>query len=77
MPSLDPALYMIAWIAPLEIEARAALCLFDKVHDGDFPLARGNDYVFNAGTVCGHYVVLATLPPGQPYGTGSAGALAG
>ncbi|KAF9761861.1 hypothetical protein IL306_003650 [Fusarium sp. DS 682] len=77
MPSLDPALYTIAWIAPLEIEARAALCLFDKVHDGDFPLARGSDYVFNAGTVCGHHVVLATLPPGQPYGTGSAGALAG
>ncbi|KAL6406440.1 putative nacht and wd domain protein [Ilyonectria robusta] len=77
MPSLDPALYTIAWIAPLEIEARAALCLFDKVHDGDFPLARGSDYVFNAGTVCGHHIVLATLPPGQPYGTGSAGALAG
>ncbi|KAH7010456.1 hypothetical protein EDB80DRAFT_642967 [Ilyonectria destructans] len=77
MPSLDPALYTIAWIAPLEIESRAALCLFDKVHDGDFPLARGSDYVFNAGTVCGHQVVLATLPPGQPYGTGSAGALAG
>lgn len=33
--------------------------------------------MFNAGTVCGHHAVLATLPPGQPYGTGSAGALAG
>jgi hypothetical protein len=32
--------------------------------------------VFTAGTVCGHNVVLATLPPGQPYGTSSAGALA-
>ncbi|KAH7141582.1 hypothetical protein B0J13DRAFT_411158, partial [Dactylonectria estremocensis] len=41
-----------------------------------FPLARGSDYVFNASTVYGHYVVLATLPPGQSYGTGSAGALA-
>ena len=77
MPSLNPELYTVAWIAPLEIEARAALYIFDEVHDGDFPIARGHDYVFNAGTVCGHNVVLATLPPGQPYGTGSAGALAG
>lgn len=77
MPKLDPELYTIVWIAPLEIEARAALCMFDKVHDGDFPIARGHDYVFTAGEVCGHNVVLATLPPGQPYGTGSAAALAG
>ncbi|CAH0058006.1 unnamed protein product [Clonostachys solani] len=77
MTVLDPSLYTVAWIAPLEIEARAALCLFDEIHEGDFPLARGTDYVFDAGIVCGHHVVLATLPPGQPYGTGSAGALAG
>jgi nucleoside phosphorylase len=76
MPSLNPELYTVAWIAPLEIEARAALCVFDQIHDGDFPVARGHDYVFNAGTICGHNVVLATLPPGQPYGTGSAAALA-
>jgi nucleoside phosphorylase len=77
MPTLDPELYTVAWIAPLEIEARAALCVFDEVHDGNFPVARGHDYVFSAGRICGHNVVLATLPPGQPYGTGSAGALAG
>ncbi|KAI5459959.1 nucleoside phosphorylase domain-containing protein [Mariannaea sp. PMI_226] len=77
MPTLNPELYTIAWIAPLEIEARAALSLFDKVHDGDFPLARGSDYVFHAGTVRNHNVVLATLPPGQSYGTATAGALAG
>ncbi len=76
MPPLDPNLYTVAWIAPLEIEARAALALFDEEHDGDFPVGRGHDYAFSAGKVCGHNVVLATLPPGQSYGTGSAAALA-
>jgi hypothetical protein len=33
MPSLDPELYTIAWIAPLEIEARAAFCIFDEIHN--------------------------------------------
>lgn len=77
MTILDPAHYTVALIAPLEIEARAALSFFDEIHDGYFPVARGHDYVFTAGKVCGHHVILATLPPGQPYGTGSAGALAG
>jgi hypothetical protein len=37
---------------------------------------RGDDYLFHAGDVCGHNVVLATLPAGQEYDTGSAAALA-
>ncbi|KAK4043752.1 hypothetical protein C8A01DRAFT_43319 [Parachaetomium inaequale] len=77
MSELDPRLYTVAWIAPLEIEARAALHMFDNRHHGRFPTARGDDYVFHAGDVCGHNVVLASLPAGgQGYGTGSTAALA-
>jgi nucleoside phosphorylase len=76
MPPLNPALYTIAWLAPLEIEARAALHLFDHIHPGSFPTTRGDDYLFYAGDICGHNVVLATLPAGHEYGTGSAAALA-
>jgi hypothetical protein len=39
-------------------------------------LSRGDDYVFRAGDICGHNVIIATLPAGQEYGTGSAAALA-
>lgn len=73
---LDPLRYTVVWIAPLEIEARAALCLLDRKHSGTFPMQHGDDYVFQAGEMCGHNVVIATLPPGQEYGTGSAAALA-
>jgi hypothetical protein len=39
-------------------------------------LGPGDDYVFQAGEINGHYVIIATLPAGQEYGTGSAAALA-
>ncbi|KAI1825463.1 hypothetical protein F4861DRAFT_530286 [Xylaria intraflava] len=39
-------------------------------------MGRGDDYVFKAGDVHGHNIVIATLPAGQEYGTGSAAALA-
>jgi nucleoside phosphorylase len=77
MVQLDPDLYTVAWLAPLEIEAQAALHMLDKRHNGRFPLRRGDDYIFQAGEVCGHNIVIATLPAGQEYGTGSAAALAG
>ncbi|KAJ9427618.1 hypothetical protein QL093DRAFT_2587216 [Fusarium oxysporum] len=76
MRELDAALYTIAWIAPLEIEAQAARHMLDNRHDGRFPISRGDDYVFLAGDINGHNIVIATLPPGQEYGTGSAAALA-
>ncbi|KAI0965908.1 purine and uridine phosphorylase [Xylaria arbuscula] len=76
MPELDPALYTVVWIAPLLIEARAALCMMDNIHDGRFVMGRGDDYVFRAGDMLGHNIVIATLPDGQEYGTGSAAALA-
>ncbi|KAK6218404.1 pfs domain-containing protein [Colletotrichum tabaci] len=77
MAELNRALYNVAWIAPLEIEAQAALHMLDERHHGRFTVARGDDYVFHAGTLCGHNIVIATLPAGQEYGTGSAAALAG
>jgi nucleoside phosphorylase len=76
MEELDPELYTVAWLAPLEIEAQAALHMLDERHEGRFPMGRGDDYVFQAGDVCGHNVIIATLPAGQEYGTGSAAALA-
>ncbi|KAJ3494398.1 hypothetical protein NLG97_g4106 [Lecanicillium saksenae] len=76
MAQLDPADYTIAWIAPLYIEARAALLLFDHRHEGSFSVGRGDDYIFQAGDICGHNVILATLPAGQEYGNSSAAALA-
>ncbi|KAF4812915.1 Nephrocystin-3 [Colletotrichum siamense] len=76
MTGLDPNVYTVAWIAPLEIEAQAALRMFDQRHQGQFFFGRGNDYIFHAGEILGHNVILATLPAGQQYGTGSAAALA-
>lgn len=73
---LDPKDYAVAWIAPLEIEARAALHLLGERHHGRFPVSRGDDYVFYAGKMEGHNIIIATLPAGQEYGTGSAAALA-
>ena len=59
-----------------EIEAQAARHMLDSGHRGQFPIGRGDDYVFQAGSICGHNVVIATLPAGQEYGNGYAAALA-
>ncbi|KAF1733796.1 hypothetical protein CRV24_005326 [Beauveria bassiana] len=72
---LDHKLYTVAWIAPLEIEARAAACMLDHEHNGRFSMQRGDDYVYQASEVYGHNVIITTLPAGQEYGTGSAAAL--
>lgn len=76
MPTLDPNLYTVAWIAPLEIEVQAALAMLDKVHTEGFPVSPGDDYVFHAGEIHGHNIVVATFAAGQPYGTSSATSLA-
>lgn len=75
-PILDPNNYTVAWIAPLEIEAQAALHMLDERHHGRFSVCRGDDYIYHAGEMGGHNIIIATLPAGQEYGTGSAGALA-
>ncbi|KAL6788179.1 hypothetical protein J3E68DRAFT_131550 [Trichoderma sp. SZMC 28012] len=76
MAELDPRAYTVAWIAPLEIEAQAALHMLDNLHSGKFPLTPGDDYIFQAGDACGHNIIIATLPAGEVYGTRSAAALA-
>ncbi|KAH8435402.1 uncharacterized protein LDX57_013032 [Aspergillus melleus] len=76
MPTLDPNLYTVAWIAPLEPEVRAARHMLDKVHLGGFPVGPGDDYLFHAGEIHGHNVVIATFAAGQRYGTNSAASLA-
>ncbi|KAI7911451.1 hypothetical protein M0657_010955 [Pyricularia oryzae] len=65
-PQLDPEIYTVA----------AALHMMDCLHPDRFPMGRGDDYVFRAGECGGHNTVIATLPAGQEYGTGSAAALA-
>ncbi|KAJ3499005.1 hypothetical protein NLG97_g681 [Lecanicillium saksenae] len=77
MVPLDPSKYAVAWIAPREIEARAALHMLDERHKGRFQVSRGDDYVYHAGAMGGHNIIIATLPAGQKYGVGSAAALAG
>jgi nucleoside phosphorylase len=76
MPTLDPNLYTVAWIAPLEIEVQAARHMLDKVHSGGFPVGPGDDYLFHAGEIHGHNIVIATFAAGQLYGTNSAASLA-
>ncbi|KAI1777163.1 nucleoside phosphorylase domain-containing protein [Hypoxylon cercidicola] len=76
MDLLRPEDYRIVWIAPLRIEARAARLMLDKKHTGKFPVGQGDDHIYEAGEMCGHNIVIATLPFGQEYGTGSAAALA-
>lgn len=76
MDELDPNNYTIAWIAPLEIEAKAALAMLDHRHNGVFPVQRGDDYIYWAGDMRGHNVVIGTLPEGHEYGNAAAAALA-
>ncbi|KAK2590875.1 hypothetical protein QQS21_011429 [Conoideocrella luteorostrata] len=74
---LDTEIYRVAWIAPLEVEARAATLMLDKRHFGRIPQDSSDDYVYRAGEMCGHNVVIAAFPPGQHYGVASAADLAG
>jgi nucleoside phosphorylase len=75
-PELDFEHYTVAWIAPLEIEAQAAWHMLDHKHEGKFSTKRGDDYLYMAGDINGHNIIIATLPAGHDYGVGSAAALA-
>jgi nucleoside phosphorylase len=74
--NLDFEHYTVAWIAPLEIEAQAALYMLDHKHQGSFTTNRGDDYLYTAGDINGHNVIIATFPGDNDYGVGSAAALA-
>ncbi|KAF9872100.1 putative nacht and wd domain protein [Colletotrichum karsti] len=76
MSQLDPDQYTVVWFAPLEVEVHAALRMLDDRHDGHFPVAPGDDFVYLAGEMCNHNIVIASFPHGQEYGTGAAAALA-
>lgn len=73
---LDFKDYQVAWIAPLPIEERAALCMLDKVHDGNFESDPGDDFQYIGGEINDHKIIIATFPPGMQYGGNSAAALA-
>jgi len=74
---LDFEHYTVAWIAPLPIEAQAALHMLDHEHKGPAAMDRGDDYIYTAGDINGHNIIIVTLPSGYDYGVGSAAALAG
>jgi hypothetical protein len=38
--------------------------MLDKVHLGGFPVSPGDDYLFHAGEIHGHNVVIATFAAG-------------
>jgi nucleoside phosphorylase len=61
MPSLDPANYHVAWIAPLWIEHVAAINMLDDQHDGSFPHREGRKYQVTAGKIQENNVIIATL----------------
>jgi hypothetical protein len=67
---LDFDHYTVAWIAPLEVEAQAAWYMLDHEHRGNFSTNRGDDYVYTAGDINGHNVIIATFPAGHDYGVG-------
>ena len=75
-PLLDFEDYRVVWIAPLEIEAQAALHMLDNIHDGYFPSSSGDDSTYLAGDINKLNIVIVTLPPGSSYGVGAAAALA-
>lgn len=54
--------YTIGWICALEVELLAARFMLDEKHKGVFPgrLGDSNDYI--AGSICGHNVVIVSLP---------------
>jgi nucleoside phosphorylase len=74
--TLNPEDYTVVWIAPLGIEKQAAIRMLDKEHPGDFPTQQGDDYLYVAGEINGHNVVIASFPAGHDYGNSSAAALA-
>ncbi|EGY20717.1 uncharacterized protein VDAG_10277 [Verticillium dahliae VdLs.17] len=76
MPDLDPSDFTVAWIAPLAIEADAATLMLDGLYPDRFEHKRGDDYVFLPGHLQGLKIIIATLPVGEEYGTGSAAAIA-
>jgi hypothetical protein len=50
--------------------------MLDHEHKGYFKANRGDDYVYTAGDINGHNVIIATFPADYTYGVGSAAALA-
>ena len=72
---LNPADYQVVWVAPLEIELQAALEMLDEQYDDNFPVRRGDNYVYFAGRMCGRNVAIASFPQGTLCGINSAAAL--
>ncbi|KAF3911094.1 hypothetical protein AA313_de0205807 [Arthrobotrys entomopaga] len=75
MLELNPEAYTVLWIAPLDIEVRAALLMFDSQHEGQFSSLNRGDHLYHAGSICGHNVIIATFPPSEVYGNTSAAKL--
>jgi hypothetical protein len=69
--------YTIAWIAPLKNDALAARNMLDNVHnDVKFPAGKSDDYIYIAGDIHVHNVVIATIPSGHSHGVAAMASLA-
>ncbi|KAK6538169.1 hypothetical protein TWF694_011051 [Orbilia ellipsospora] len=73
-PALKKEDYTVVWLTAIPIEYEIAQLMLDEVHDNNFHSVPGGSYVYQAGEVCGHNVIIATLP--KEYGNSSAAALA-
>jgi hypothetical protein len=69
--------YTVVWIAPLEIEALATKNVLENIHhDVKFPLGRGDDFIYTAGDINGHNIIITTFPAGHCHGVGAGASLA-
>ncbi|OAA72509.1 Nucleoside phosphorylase [Cordyceps fumosorosea ARSEF 2679] len=78
MQDLDPKIYTVLWICPLKVEADAAYAALDNQHRGRWAQSdsNGKHYAPTAGDMCGHNVIIMTIPPGTLYGTTTATSIA-
>lgn len=53
--------YIVAWIAPLEVESIAARLMLDTKHE-KLPQSQVDHNVYTLGSINGHNIVIASLP---------------
>ncbi|OQV03529.1 NACHT domain-containing protein [Cladophialophora immunda] len=66
--------YTVGWVCALPIELAAAKEMLDEEHEA-FDHDANDTNIYSLGKMCGHNVVIACLPEGQP-GTNSAATVA-
>ena len=63
---LKPEEYTVAWLCALPLsEAVAAWAMLDEEHE-ELPQVDNDDNTYTYGSIKGHNIVIACMPPGQP-----------